>query len=121
MTSIARISKRSSANILSAIAATAATLASRTYSTGGKQKLLGISKRGNTYLRTLFIHGARAVLQQRAKQTSGLKAWLAQLSARTHPNVAVVALANKLARIAWAVLANNEVYRPLVLIGSATA
>jgi len=91
------------------------------YSTGGKQKLLGISKRGNTYLRTLFIHGARAVLQQRAKQTSGLKAWLAQLSARTHPNVAVVALANKLARIAWAVLANNEVYRPLVLIGSATA
>jgi transposase len=72
----------------------------REHSTGGKQKLLGISKRGNTYLRTLFIHGARAVLQQRAKQTSGLRAWLAQLSARTHPNVAVVALANKLARIA---------------------
>jgi len=93
----------------------------REHSTGGKQKLLGISKRGNTYLRTLFIHGARAVLQQRAKQTSGLKAWLAQLSARTHPNVAVVALANKLARIAWAVLANNEVYRPLGVDRPATA
>jgi len=91
----------------------------REYSTGGKQKLLGISKRGNTYLRTLFILGARAVLQQKAKQTSGLRAWLAQLSARTHPNVTVVALANKLARIAWAVLAKNEVYRPQVLIGPA--
>jgi transposase len=93
----------------------------REHSTGGKQKLLGISKRGNTYLRTLFIHGARAVLQQRAKQTSGLREWLAQLSARTHPNVAVVALANKLARIAWAVLAKNEAYRPPVLISPAAA
>ena len=93
----------------------------REHSTGGKQKLLGISKRGNTYLRTLFIHGARAVLQQSTKQTSGLRAWLAQLSARTHPNIAVVALANELARIAWAVLAKNELYRPLVLIGPAAA
>jgi transposase len=93
----------------------------REHSTGGKQKLLGISKRGNTYLRTLFIHGARAVLQQSTKQTSGLQAWLAQLSARTHPNVAVVALANKLARIAWAVLAKNEAYRPPVLISPETA
>jgi transposase len=93
----------------------------REHSTGGKQKLLGISKRGNTYLRTLFIHGARAVLQHSAKQTSGLSAWLAQLSARTHPNVTVVALANKLARIAWAVLAKNEVYRPQVLIGPTAA
>ncbi len=91
----------------------------REHSTGGKQKLLGISKRGNTYLRTLFIHGARAVLQQRVKQTSGLRAWLAQLSVRSHPNVTVVALANKLARIAWAVLAKNEVYRPLVFMGPA--
>ena len=82
------------------------------YSTGGKQKLLGISKRGNPYLRRLFIQGARAVLQQSAKQTSGLRAWLEQLSARTHPNVAAVALANKLARMAWAVLAKAEAYRP---------
>jgi transposase len=82
------------------------------YSTGGKQKLLGISKRGNPYLRRLFIQGARAVLQQRIKQSSGLRAWLEQLAARTHPNVAAVALANKLARMAWAVLTKAEPYRP---------
>jgi transposase len=84
----------------------------REYSTGGKQKLLGISKRGNPYLRRLFIQGARAVLQQRTKQSSGLRAWLEQLAARTHPNVAAVALANKLARMAWAVLTKAEPYRP---------
>lgn len=84
----------------------------REHSTGGKQRLLGISKRGNRYLRTLFVHGARAVLQFREKQSAGLKAWLAQLTSRTHHNVAVVALANKLARMAWAVLATGEAYRP---------
>lgn len=83
----------------------------REHSTGGRQKLLGISKRGNPYLRKLFVLGARAVLQQRSKQDSGLSAWLAQLTGRTHPNVAAVALANKLARIAWAVLAKDEPYR----------
>ncbi|MDR3736470.1 MAG: IS110 family transposase [Acidobacteriaceae bacterium] len=55
----------------------------REHSTGGKQKLLGISKRGNSYLRRLFIQGARAVLQQRTKQTSGLSTWLEQLAARS--------------------------------------
>jgi transposase len=84
----------------------------REHSTGGKQKLLGISKRGNSYLRRLFVQCARAVLQQRTKQTPGLKAWLEQLTSRTHHNVAAVALANKLARIAWAVLATGEAYRP---------
>ena len=93
----------------------------REYSTGGKQKLLGISKRGNSYLRRLFVQGARAVLQQSAKQSSGLSAWLAQLTSRTHRNVAGVALANKLARMAWAVLAKNEKYRPPMLAGAATA
>jgi transposase len=93
----------------------------REHSTGGKQKLLGISKRGNSYLRRLFIQGARAVLQQRTKQTSGLSAWLAQLVGRTHRNVAAVALANKLARIAWAVLAKDEPYRPPVLASPAAA
>jgi transposase len=93
----------------------------REYSTGGNHKLLGISKRGNPYLRTLFIHGARAVLQQSAKQTPGLSAWLAQLTGRTHPNVAVVALANKLVRIAWAVLAKDEIYRPAVVTSPAAA
>ena len=93
----------------------------REHSTGGQQKLLGISKRGNSYLRRLFVQGARAVLQQRTKQSSGLSAWLAQLTSRTHRNVAAVALANKLARIAWAVLARNEQYRPSVLVDAATA
>jgi len=87
----------------------------REHSTGGQQKLLGISKRGNSYLRRLFVQGARAVMQQRTKQASGLSAWLAQLTARAHRNVAPVALANKLAHVAWAVLAKNEEYRPPVL------
>src|SRR6202142_1981908 len=82
------------------------------YTTGGKQKLLGISKRGNKYLRTLFIQGARSVLQQRHKQAPGLSRWIEQLLGRTHQNVVIVALANKLVRMAWAVLCKNERYRP---------
>ncbi len=88
----------------------------REYSTGGKQKLLGISKHGNSYLRRLFIQGARAVLQHRTKQAPGLSEWLAKLASRTHHNVVAVALANKLARIAWAVLAKEDQYRPQTLI-----
>ena len=91
------------------------------YTTGGKQKLLGISKRGNSYLRRFFVQGARTVLQQSAKQSSGLSARLAQLTSRTHRNVAAVALANRLARMAWAVLAKNEPYRPPMLASAATA
>src|SRR5246127_2063231 len=90
-------------------------LVPREHSTGGKQTLLGISKRGNGYLRRLFIQGARAVLKYRDKQCSGLRHWLAELSSRRHYNVVGVALANKLARTAWAVLASGEVYRPPVL------
>jgi transposase len=85
------------------------------FTTGGKQKLLGISKRGNIYLRRLFVQGARSVLQQRDKQAPGLSLWLAQLLASKHQNVVVVALANKLVRIAWAVLCKNESYRAPVL------
>jgi len=81
-------------------------LVPREHSTGGKQKLLGISKRGNSYLRKLFVQGARAVLRYRDKQCSGLKHWLAELSSRSHYNIVGVALANKLARMAWAVLAS---------------
>ena len=88
------------------------------YTTGGKQKLLGISKRGNKYLRRLFVQGARSVLQQRDKQAPGLKLWLGQLLGRAHQNVVVVALANKLVRIAWAVLSKNESYRAPVLAES---
>jgi transposase len=88
------------------------------HSSGGKQKLLGISKRGNKYLRRLFVQGARSVLQQRHKQVPGLSEWLAQLLARTHQNVVVVALANKLVRMAWAVLCKNERYRTPVFAGT---
>jgi transposase len=89
-------------------------LVPREHSTGGKQKLLGISKRGNSYLRKLFVQGARAVLKYRDKQCSGLKHWLAELSSRSHYNIVGVALANKLARTAWAVLASGTAYRPPV-------
>jgi len=90
----------------------------REYTTGGKQKLLGISKRGNSYLRKLFVQGARAVMQHRHNQAPGLSAWLAQLLARSHQNVAIVALANKLLRMAWAVLCKNERYRPPAAVAS---
>jgi transposase len=92
-------------------------LVPREYSTGGQQKLLGIGKRGNKYLRSLFIiQGARAVLQFKDKQSTGLRDWLVKLTARTHDNLAAVALAHKLARMAWAVLTTGERYRPPVLL-----
>ena len=90
-------------------------------STGGKQKLLGISKRGNSYLRRLLVHGARAVLQCRDKQSPSLSSWLGQLAARAHTNIVAVALANKMARIVWAVLSKGETYRPPLLEISARA
>jgi transposase len=70
------------------------------YSTGGKQKLLGISKRGNCYLRKLLVHGARSVMQCREKQSPGLRAWLGQLVSRCHPNVATLLWPIRLARMA---------------------
>ena len=85
-------------------------LVPREYSTGGKQRLLGISKRGNKYLRTLLVHGARAALPHLAARDDALGIWLRGLIARVHRNVAVVALANKLARIAWAVLTGERRY-----------
>lgn len=85
-------------------------LVPRQATTGGKPKLLGITKRGNKYLRYLLVHGARAVIGRLSEQTTRLGHWLRKLLARAHPNVAVVALANKLARIAWAVLARGVRY-----------
>jgi transposase len=82
------------------------------HSTGGKQKLTGTSRRGNKYLRKLFVQGAHSVLLQRTKQTSALSMWLASLTARKRTQVATVALANKMARMAWAVLYKGEAYRP---------
>jgi len=83
-------------------------LVPRQATTGGKPTLLGISKRGNKYLRKLLIHGARAALPHIAERDTALGRWAKGLLARVHPNVAVVALANKLARIVWAVLRRGE-------------
>jgi transposase len=79
-------------------------LVPRQFTTGGKPKLLGISKRGNKYLRRQLIHGARAALPYVAGRDTPLGRWVKGLMSRTHRNVVIVALANKLARIAWAVL-----------------
>lgn len=83
-------------------------LVPRQSTTGGKPRLIGISKRGNTYLRKLLIHGARAALPHVAERDTPLGRWVKDLLARVHPNVAVVALANKLARISWAVLRSGQ-------------
>jgi transposase len=84
----------------------------RQYSTGGKTKLLGISKRGNVYLRKVLIHGARAAVLRIKRDRAPIGAWLDALDARAPKNVVVVAMANKLARIAWAVLSSGQDYRP---------
>lgn len=84
--------------------------------TGGKPTLLGISKRGNSYLRRLLLQGARSVHRLANRSRLPFRAWLDSLDARAHPNVVAVALANKLVRIAWAVLTRNEPYRaPLIV------
>jgi transposase len=87
-------------------------LVPKQHTTGGKPKLLGISKRGNKYLRMLFIHGARAAMPSLAASQSPLGEWLRGLLARTHRNIAIVALANKLARIAWATLRRSTNFDP---------
>ncbi len=91
-------------------------LVPRQCSTGGKTKLLGISKRGNPYLRRMFLHGARSVVAQAERNPSALSTWLADLAGRTHRNVVVVALANKMARIAWAILSKGIRYRTSELV-----
>jgi transposase len=78
-------------------------------SSGGKQNLLSISKRGDAYIRILLIHGARAVAHHADKSTAK-NSWLLSLVGRRNKNVAIVALANKNARIVWAILTKNSQY-----------
>ena len=85
-------------------------LVPRQNSSGGKQTLLGISKRGDTYLRTLLIHGARAVIRVAERKVQHAGSWLAGVMGRRNKNVAAVALANKNARIVWALLAHDREY-----------
>jgi transposase len=94
-------------------------LVPRQYSTGGRPKLLGISKRGNSYLRQLFVHGARAVFARLKREQHHMGKWLEQLGSRKKPSIVIVAMANKLARIAWAVLAGGQAYRATALPDSA--
>ncbi len=87
-------------------------LTPRQHSSGNKERLLGISKRGDAYLRTLLIHGARAVVSQAKHKEDRLSQWVTQLANTKHTNVAAVALANKIIRMAWAMLRNGTDYDP---------
>ena len=86
-------------------------LVPKQYSTGGKAKLSGISKRGNRYLRKILIHGARAMVLRCKRERIPMGAWMTALETRAPRNVLIVAAANKLARIAWAVLSSGQDYR----------
>jgi transposase len=90
-------------------------LVPRQSGTGGRVKLLGISKRGDVYLRTLLIHGARSVITHQKKR----ELWLDKLLARRPLNAAVVALANKMARTIWALLAHERTYQKGYAAGAA--
>lgn len=87
-------------------------LTPRQNSSGGKERLLGISKRGDAYLRMLLVHGGRSVLRTAGAKMDRLSQWLVQIAARRHHNVAAVAMANKTARIAWAMMKNGTDYEP---------
>ncbi len=88
-------------------------LVPRQHSTGGKSTLLGISKRGDVYLRQLIIHGARSILRWVDRRTDRTSQWAAALKVRRHQNIAVVAMANKMVRIAFALLKKGETYRAM--------
>lgn len=90
-------------------------LVPRQHSTGGRSKLLGISKRGNGYLRRLLVQGARAVINKTDRGRHRFGAWLTRLEQRAHQNIVAVSMANKLARIAWAVLRGDEPYRAVAV------
>ena len=87
-------------------------LTPRQHSSGSKERLMGISKRGDTYLRTMLIHGARSVIRTANGKADRLSQWVTRLAERRHPNVAAAALANKTTRMAWAMLKNGTDYEP---------
>ncbi|MBB2984817.1 IS110 family RNA-guided transposase [Paraburkholderia tropica] len=86
-------------------------LVPRQHSSGGKQNLLGMSKRGDAYLRTMLIHGARSVIY-RATQKADPNSWVFNITARRNKNVAAVALANKTARTVWALIVHERSFQP---------
>ena len=82
------------------------------HSSGDRDRLLGISKRGDVYLRTLMIHGARSAVAAAKHKDDRLSRWVTGIATKRHPNIAAVALANKTARMAWAMLRNETDYDP---------
>ena len=92
-------------------------LTPRQASSGGKERLLGISKRGDAYLRSLLIHGARSVILHAKHKEDNLSQWVNALAARRHINVAAVALANKTARMAWVLMTEDKDYDPALAAG----
>lgn len=82
------------------------------HGTGGKERVLGISKRGDAYLRQLLVHGARAAVRTAQRKDDPLSRWIKSMLAHKHPNVVTVALANKTARMAWAMIRNDSDYDP---------
>ena len=92
-------------------------LTPKQYSTGGRENLLGISKRGDSYLRSLLIHGARSVVYFAKNRDDSLSQWINSLSDRKHYNVVTIALANKTARIAWALANSDAAYEPSLASG----
>jgi transposase len=88
-------------------------------SSGGRARSFGISKRGDRYLRTLLIHGARAALGRVRDKQDPRSLWLGKMRQRRHPNVVAVALANKNARIAWSLLTSDNVYDASLSVGAA--
>jgi transposase len=87
-------------------------LVPRQHSTGGKARLFGIRKRGNNYLRKILVHGARSAVLRVKRERSPFGPWLDALEQRAPINVVITAAANKLARVAWAVLSSGDEYRP---------
>jgi len=85
-------------------------LVPRQHSTGGKERLLGISKRGDVYLRMLIIHGARSVMRVAHRKSDRISSWAVRLEQRRGSNIAAVAMANKMVRMAFALLKNEEIY-----------
>ena len=83
----------------------------RQHSTGGKERLLGISKHGDRYLRTLLIHGPRATVHRARRKTDARSRWILSLEQRRGKHIAPVAIANTNARIAWALLTSDAEYR----------
>ena len=92
--------------------ASALGLTPRQHSSGSKERLLGISKRGDVYLRSLLVHGARSTIWHAKNKDDRLSRWVTDISTRRHPNIAAVALANKTVRMAWAMMRNESNYDP---------